>query len=254
VRRSLGTVLGVLLAWWLLTDGLHLVVPGFLPGPAATWAAFVDGLRNGSLGANVGASLGRLLLGYAVGSALGLAVGVAVGISRSVGSFLQPLLNFFSNLAGIVWLPIAITWFGLGWLTVTFILVNSVFFVVAANTLTGIQSVPLTYEHAVAVLGARRWRIVAQVLIPGAFPGILSGLRLAMAFGWRALIVAEMAASAVGLGYMVYSASGESRPDVILMGILLIGVVATVLDQLVFAPLERRVLSRWGLARSVLES
>ncbi len=251
MRQGIIIIAAVLLVWWLPTDGLHRVAPGILPGPAETWGAFREGLTNGTLWANLVASLERLVIGYAGASLLGLVVGMAMGLFPRVGAFLEPLFSFFSTLSGIAWLPIAITWFGVGQATVLFVLANSIFFIVAANTLLGVQAVPRVYEHAVATLGGTRWTTVMQVLLPGALPSILSGLRLAMGFGWRALIAAEMAASAVGLGYMIFNASYDFRSSLILIGILVIGVVAMAIDQLIFAPVERRTVVRWGMVHEV---
>jgi len=144
-------------------------------------------------------------------------------------------------------LPLAITWFGLTWKTVLFVIGNAVFFTVFFNTLVGVRGVPRLYEQAILTLGASRWQILRDVLLPGALPGIVAGLRLGLGFGWRALIAAELIAVTQGLGFMIFSAANYLRTDIILAGILVIGIVAITMDTLILVPIERATVSRWGL-------
>lgn len=172
---------------------------------------------------------------------------MAVGISRRFASVVEPLAGFFNAISGIVWLPLAITWFGLSWKTVLFVIGNSVFFTVFFNTFVGVRAVPRLYERAILTLGASRWRTIQDVLLPGAMPSIVTGIRLGLGFGWRALIAAELVAVTQGLGFMIFSAANYLRTDVILAGILVIGVIALAMDTLILVPIERATVQRWGL-------
>src|SRR5574341_390454 len=246
VGRSVLSFTVLLVVWWLLT-AFNVVPRAYLPSPALVGEAFVQDLSNGSLFENLWISILRLLTTFAVASMLGIVVGVAMGLVPNLGRFFRPILSFFNSLSGITWLPLAIAWFGIGELTIAFVIFNSVFFIVAVNTLTGVQTVPKVYEQAMLAMGSGRLRLIVDVLIPGALPNIITGLRLAMGFGWRALIAVEMVAGAIGMGYMIFNASYIFRQDIIVMGILIVGVVALMIDQLLFAPLERRTIERWGL-------
>lgn len=237
----------VLFVAWLAVTSLGIVPPVALASPQAVWSALVAGVADHSLPLNIAVSLGRLLLSVAVAGTLGIAFGILVGISRPLAAFLEPLAGFFNAISGIVWLPLAVVWFGLTWKMLLFVISNSVFFVVFFNTLVGIRAVPRVYEQAVFTLGASRARIVLDVLVPGALPGIIAGLRLGMGFGWRALIAAELVGATQGLGFMIYAAAQYMRTDVILAGILVIGVIAFALDALLLGPLERTTVQRWGL-------
>ena len=238
---------GALFAVWYALTASGWVKPLALASPTAVWSVLVDGIRDRSLFGHLGASLGRLALGVVVAGSVGVVAGVAVGISRRLAVLVEPLAGFFNAISGIVWLPLAITWFGLSWQTVLFVIGNSVFFTVFFNTLVGVRAVPRLYEQAILTLGASRWRTVRDVLVPGALPSIVTGVRLGLGFGWRALIAAELVAVTKGLGYMIYSAGNYLRTDIILAGIIVIGAVALSMDALILVPIERATVQRWGL-------
>ncbi len=237
----------LLFAVWYGLTATGWVKPLALASPAAVASVLVDGIRDRTLFGHLGASVGRLALGMVVAGAAGIALGVLVGVSRRLAMFVEPLAGFFNALSGIVWLPLAITWFGLTWKTVLFVIGNAVFFTVFFNTLVGVRSVPRLYEQAILTLGASRWRMLRDVLLPGALPGIVTGIRLGLAFGWRALIAAELVAVTKGLGFMIFSAANYLRTDIILAGIFVIGVVAITVDSLILVPIERATVVRWGL-------
>ncbi len=238
---------GALFAVWYALTASGWVKPFALASPVAVATVLVDGIRDRTLLGHLGISLARLVVGMIVAGTAGIALGVLVGISRPLAMFVEPLAGFFNALSGIVWLPLAITWFGLTWKTVLFVIGNGIFFTVFFNTLVGVRSVPRLYEHAILTLGASRWRMLRDVLLPGAFPGIVTGIRLGLGFGWRALIAAELVAVTQGLGFMIFSAANYLRTDIILAGILVIGVVAIAMDSLILVPIERVTVLRWGM-------
>jgi NitT/TauT family transport system permease protein/taurine transport system permease protein len=115
------------------------------------------------------------------------------------------------------------------------------------NTLVGVRTVPKIFENAVLTLGGGRRHVIFEVLLPGAMPSIVTGIRMSIGFGWRALIAAEMIATTTGLGFLIYDASNFHQTDTILVGILTIGTLWLATDRLVLQPLERRTIERWGL-------
>jgi NitT/TauT family transport system permease protein/taurine transport system permease protein len=250
--RLAGTARGVapfavLVAAWAVVTGTG-VVPGlFLPPPADVARTAWDLARDGSLWINIAASLGRVLLGIVFSVPLAVALGVMVGLNRRLAPVVEPIVSFFNALSGIAWLPLAITWFGLGWTSVTFIMFNTIFFLVFFNTLVGVRTVPRIFEHAVRTMGGSRRHVILQVLIPGALPSIVTGLRMAIGFGWRALIAAEMIATTTGLGFLIYNAANFHQSDAILVGIITIGLLWLATDRFLLQPLERRTIERWGL-------
>ncbi|MBI2157119.1 MAG: ABC transporter permease, partial [Candidatus Rokubacteria bacterium] len=199
VLRGLAPFAVLVVAWALITR-TGLVAPLFLPPPGDVVRTAVELARDGSLWVNIAASLGRVLLGIVISVPLAVALGVLVALNRRLAPVVEPIVGFFNALSGIAWLPLAITWFGLGWTSVTFIMCNTIFFLVFFNTLVGVRAVPRLFEHAVRTMGGSRRHVILQVLIPGALPSIATGMRLGLAYGWRALIAAEMLVGAHGLG------------------------------------------------------
>jgi taurine transport system permease protein len=236
-----------LLVAWALVTRAGLVSPLFLPPPSDVLRVAGEQARDGSLWLNVAASLGRVLLGIVFSVPLAVALGVLVALNRRLAPVVEPIVGFFNALSGIAWLPLAITWFGLGWASVTFIMFNTIFFLVFFNTLVGVRTVPRIFEHAVRTLGGSRRHVIVHVLIPGAMPSIVTGLRLSIGFGWRALIAAEMIATSTGLGFLIFNASNFHQTDTILVGIITIGLLWLATDRLLLQPLERRTIERWGL-------
>jgi NitT/TauT family transport system permease protein/taurine transport system permease protein len=237
----------VLLGAWMLVTRAGVVPALFLPPPGDVARIAWEQALDGSLWINSAASLGRVLLGIVFSVPLAVALGVVVGLSRRLAPVVEPIVGFFNALSGIAWLPLAITWFGLGWASVTFIMFNTIFFLVFFNTLVGVRTVPRIFEHAVRTMGGSRRHVILQVLIPGALPSIVTGLRLSIGFGWRALIAAEMIATSTGLGFLIFNASNFHQSDTILVGIITIGLLWLATDRLLLQPLERRTIERWGL-------
>ena len=212
------------------------------------WAG-IESIRDGSLYMHVGASFARVLVGTALALLAAIPLGVAMGVSTVVSSLLTPLFRFFSVLAGIAWIPIATLWFGYGFGAITFVIFNAVFFIVAYNTLLGVSTIPMPLRNAAASLGAGRLAMLTQVLLPGALPNIVTGIRTGLGFAWRGLIAAEMIATNVGLGYMLFLARDFYRTEVIVFGMIVIGILWLLIDRLLLAPLERATIERWGMVR-----
>lgn len=239
----------VLLAVWAAAVPLLHVSPRVFPSVDDVALAGWESVRDGSLARHVGQSLLRVLVGTAIALAASIPLGVAMSVSPVVAAVLTPVFRFFSVLAGIAWIPIATLWFGYGFGAITFVIFNAVFFVVAYNTLLGVSSIPRPLRHAAASLGAGRWAMLTEVLLPGALPNIVTGVRTGMGFAWRGLIAAEMIATSAGLGYMLFLARDFYRTEVIVFGMIVIGVLWIVIDRALLAPLERATIERWGVVR-----
>ena len=239
----------VLLALWAVLIPWFDVNPRLFPTLGSVVAAGLESIRDGSLPAHIGASLLRVFVGTVLALAAAIPLGVLMGVSPVVSAFLAPPFRFFSVLAGIAWIPIASLWFGYGFGAITFIIFNAVFFIVTYNTLLGVSTIPLHVRNAAASLGAGRAAMLTEVLLPGALPNIVTGIRTGLGFAWRGLIAAEMIATNVGLGYMLFVARDFYRTEVIVLGMIVIGVLWLLLDRLLLAPLERATIERWGMVQ-----
>lgn len=228
--------------WWIVRPP-----PMTLPSVAAVGQAIVDLAQSGHLGQHLMASLWRLFLGASLGIATGIVGGFVAGLYRPVSEFLNPLVVFFNALSGIVWLPLMIGWLGIGTALAVFLIWNTVFFIVFQNTVLGVQLVPEVFEQGVRSLGAGRLETIRTVVLPGALPYILTGIRSGLGFGWRALIAAELVGAPTGLGQMIFNAAEYHRSDIIIAGCLMIGAIAIAMDRWLLAPIERRTVQRWGL-------
>jgi NitT/TauT family transport system permease protein/taurine transport system permease protein len=239
-----------LVALWAVVVPLFEVRPQIFPSVAAVAKACLAALADGSILQHVAASLTRVLLGTVLAILVAVPLGILMGVSRPVSLFLTPLLRFFSVLAGIAWIPIATLWFGYGFGAIVFVIFNAVFFVVAYNTLLGVSTIPMPVRHAAASLGAGRWQTFTEILLPGALPNIVTGIRTGLGFAWRGLIAAEMIATNVGLGYMLFVARDFYQTEVIVFGMIVIGLIWLAIDRLILAPVERATIERWGLVRA----
>ncbi|HEX2335662.1 MAG TPA: ABC transporter permease, partial [Hyphomicrobiaceae bacterium] len=239
----------VLIGLWAVLVPYFDVNPRLFPHLDAVVLAAIEGMRDGTLLNHIGASLMRVLVGTVLALLAAIPLGVAMGVSSGISAFLTPPLRFFSVLAGIAWIPIATLWFGYGFGAIAFIIFNAVFFIVTYNTLLGVSAIPRSVRNAAASLGAGPWSMLTEVLLPGALPNIVTGVRTGLGFAWRGLIAAEMIATNAGLGYMLFVARDFYRTEVIVLGMIIIGVLWLLLDRLVLAPLERATIERWGMVQ-----
>lgn len=236
----------LVLAWWIYWAVFRppaATLPAVPDVVSAMWELAVEG----KLTVHVMASLWRLLLGATLGILTGIIGGFIAGLYRNVSDFLNPLVVFFNAISGIVWLPLVIGWLGIGTALAVFLIWNTVFFIVFQNTVLGVQLVPEVLEQGVRTLGGGRLETIRSVILPGALPYILTGIRSGLGFGWRALIAAELVGATTGLGQMIFNAAEYHRSDIIIGGCLIIGTIAIAMDRWLLLPIERRTIERWGL-------
>jgi len=242
-------VLGGALAAWSLAAATLPLPDYYLPPPSAVLAALVDLTAKGILPTYVFESLRRIVLATLIGLVVGVPIGLLLGMSRRVTAFFYPLLNFFQSVSGIAWLPLMLVWFGFGERTILVAVNYTVLFPLIFNAMLGVRSVPPLYTNALRTLGASRWRIVSDVILPGALPSIATGIRLGLAYGWRALIAAEMLVGAHGIGFMIFNAQNFHQTARIMLGMGIIGLLWVILDYFLLRPLEEATIARWGLVQ-----
>jgi taurine transport system permease protein len=209
--------------------------------------SLADMVGNGELWRNLEASLLRIGVGTVAAVLTAIPFGIALGSSRWLSAFFTPLLRFSVALAGIAWIPIATLWLGYGDRAVVFIVWNAMFFALTYNTLLGVQQIPEQLLRAARSMGVGRMRLFWEVMLPGALPSIVTGLRIGLGYGWRGLVAAEIIATNAGLGYSLFLAQSRFETSVIIAVMIVIGVLWLLTDRLLLAPLERRTVERWGM-------
>jgi NitT/TauT family transport system permease protein len=247
--RKAAILLLLMVLWEVGARALHneLLFPTFL----ATCEAFVKGIASGELPVKVWASLKVLLVGYSMGIALA-AVLTALGIASKIGTdFLETLTSMFNPLPAIALLPIALIWFGLGNGSLVFVLVHSVLWAVALNTHSGFLAVSNTLRMVGKNYGLGGFRYVVKILIPAAFPSILTGLKIGWAFAWRTLIASELvfgvSSGSGGLGWFIYENKNLLEIPNVFAGLLTVILIGLVVENLVFRTLENHTVRKWGM-------
>lgn len=250
VRRV--TILVILAAAW---EGYGrylnnpLMVPPFSMVMESLWQATV----NGPLVDRTFTSVRVLVIGYACGVALA-AVFTALAVSTRVGTdLLSTLTAMFNPLPAIALLPIALLWFGLGIPSLVFVIVHSVLWAVALNTHSGFLAVSETMRMAGQNYGLKGIRFVAFVLMPAAFPAILSGLKIGWAFAWRTLIAAELvfgvSSRSGGLGWFIFENRNQLDTAAVFAGLTAVIIIGLVVESVIFRNVEKRTVRRWGMQR-----
>lgn len=230
---SLLTVATLLLGWELITRA-GLIAPLFLPAPEAVLAKLVtvarDGFVDATLVEHLGASLGRVGLALVCALVTAIPVGLALGLSPLARGVLDPLIEFYRPIPPLAYLPLIVIWFGIGELSKVLLIHLAIFAPVAISTAAGVARAAPDRVLAARALGASRWQVIRHVIVPGALPDILTGIRLGLGVGWSTLVAAELVAATRGLGFMVQSAAQFLVTDVVVLGILVIAAIACTLD------------------------
>lgn len=217
------------------------------PSPYEVGKALWNNFAQDSFRAALGASLRRMLIGYLLVMVIGLSGGMLLGriplLDQLMGSFAVAI----HAIPGAAWVPFAILWFGMTENAVIFTIVLGSAGIVIVHTDTGIREVPPFITRAARTMGAKGFRYFWFVVIPAAIPKMVDGLRLAWAFGWRALMAGELLTSVSGLGQLLNQVARDKQLDQLLSIMLLIAFVGLLIDGFIFKRLEKTVRERWGL-------
>ncbi|MEV3807012.1 taurine ABC transporter permease TauC [Aeromonas dhakensis] len=240
--------LGALLVLWWLVARLGLISPLFLPPPAQVLQQFAtlagpQGFMDATLWQHLAASLQRILIALAAATLCGVTVGLAMGLSPTLRGMLDPLIELYRPVPPLAYLPLMVIWFGIGETSKVLLIYLAIFAPVAMATLAGVQGARQVRLRAARALGANRWQVLWYVIVPGALPDMLTGLRIGLGVGWSTLVAAELIAATRGVGFMVQAAGEFLATDVVLAGILVIALIAFTLE-LGLRALQRR-LTPW---------
>ena len=242
---SLVTTATIFFLWWLVT-AMGWLPPLVLPKPSAVWEAFLAGQRGELQGGKTivehfGWSVARVFGAFFLACLTAIPIGIMMGVSRVARGIFDPPIEFYRPLPPLAYLPLVIIWFGIDETSKVILIYLACFAPLAVAARAGVRSVTIEQINAAYSMGASRFQVVWHVIVPAALPDILTGMRIAIGFGWTTLVAAEMVAATAGLGQMVLNASNFLRTDVVIMGIVVIGIVA-----LLFDVLMRRV-EQWAV-------
>ena len=239
--------IALLVAWWAVSASG--AVPAYrLPSPAAVWAAAVDLQTNpanrGALYVDIAISTQRVLVGFVEGALAGLVLGALVGLSRTISVLLSPLIAALRAVPSLAWLPLLIMYLGI-YETPKITLVAIGASLPAFTTLSAaLRDVDPHLVEVGRAFGLGRLRLLAQVQLPAVLPALVSGLRLALAQAWLFLVAAELAASSIGLGYLLTYSEQNGRTDRVFLAIILFAVLGA-LSNAIVSLLERWLVRRW---------
>ena len=238
-------------ALWEIVARLGVFPPRLFPSLEEVAAAFIRLTMAGILPHHVFDTLLRLFAGFALAAFAGVVIGIAMGRSRRAEDIFLPLVSIGAPIPGVAYAPLFMLWFGLGNVSTVLLVAFVSAFPVIFNTWTGVKAVKEIWVRSAQAMGADNRRLFRQVILPGALPYILTGLRLGLAQAWRILVVVEMLAAVPwGLGWLIFGAREFLNTDVMLAGIFVIGVIGLALEKLVFQRLERFTVVRWGMMAS----
>jgi NitT/TauT family transport system permease protein len=253
--RKIRVLLLLLLAWEALARlaaGSSAQISLIFPTASAVGLAWVRGVANGEIPAYAYQSLLLLLMGMLIGVALAMVLVAAAMFTRTGRDLLELLTAMFNPLPAIALLPLALLWFGLGPRSLVFVIVHSVLWPMTLNTYTGFVTVPPTLVQVGQNFGLRGPRLVAGILLPAAFPNLLTGLKIGWAFAWRTIIAAELvfgvAGDRGGLGWYIYINRFNLNTPEVFAGLITIIVIGLLVENFVFRSIERRTVLRWGMA------
>lgn len=246
VRRIVFYLLVLALWEGLARSGIW---PDYLfPGPLTVLGALVQGFGKGLFLTGALVSLRRIAIGYGLSLALGLTLGLLIGRIRLLDETLGSLVIGLQALPSVCWLPLAILWIGLNERAIIFVVVMGALFSITLGVESGVKNTPPLYLKAARNLGARGLALYSQVILPAALPAVLSGLKQGWAFAWRSLMAGELLYFTLSLGNLLQTGRDLNDAAEVMAVMIIIIAIGVTVDRLIFAPVERRVRERWGLA------
>jgi len=235
-------------AIWEIVARLGVFPPRLFPSIETIAAAFWRLTANGILPHHTIDTLARLGAGFALAAVAGVALGILMGRSRRIEDIALPLVTIAAPIPGLAYAPLFLLWFGLGNRTTILLVAFVSAFPIIFNTWTGVKAVKDIWVRSAQAMGADDPRLFRHVILPGALPYILTGLRLGLAQAWRILVGVEMLAAVPwGLGWMIFGAREFLNTDVMLAGVAVIAVIGLSLEKFVFQRLETYTVVRWGM-------
>lgn len=246
-KMAAGAILPVIfLVLWEWFGKTGAINQSILPRPSILWNTLVEMIGTGDLQKHLLVSMIRVIKGFLAGAFLGLFLGVLIGLSKKVNELSVVFIGILRPVPIIAWVPVLILWMGIDeGSKVTLIAIGS-FWPVLLNTVRGIQNADKKLLEVAYILEKNKWQILTKVMIPSALPSVFTGIRLGIGAAWSCVVAAEMIAAAKGIGYLIMYSRELSQPDIMLVGVVSIGMIGLIIDAALIR-IEKRVL-RWNTA------
>jgi len=238
--QGLALPLIVFILWEILSGSGRLNVY-LVPPPSQIWDRLLTVAGNGQLIKHIGISLYRVVCGFSLALCLALPFGFLLGLLPGIRAFLSPSLSFLQQIPAIAWIPMFILWLGIDEASKIAIIVYSAFFPIFLNTLHGIGSTDPKLKEVAYTYGLSHWGLMSRVYLPSAAPSVFVGMRLGLSYCWRSLVAAELLGASKGIGYLIQEGREMAQPDLMLVGVFVIGIIGLFLD-FVFRRLEKKFL------------
>jgi len=232
-----------LLALWQLAAVLGWVDEYILPAPSVVVMTFIDLLASGQLMRDVGISALRVVKGFVLAAALGLGFGLAMGLSKKFNAASDFILKILKPIPPIAWIPLAILWLGLGEAAKVFIIFIGAVFPILFNTLDAVRQTDGRYVDLARVLELKRGSFIRKIVLPGALPQIMTGLRVGITIAWMCVVAAELIAASSGIGHLIMQARALAQSDVVIVGMLVTGLLGKLTDDVL--RLVEKSLVKW---------
>ncbi len=238
--------IGLIVVWQIVADA-NLWDDSVFPSPYEVAEDLAYGAADGSLFYGIGTTMLRLLAGLAIAIVGGLTLGILMARIETVNQTIGSLVLGLQSIPGVAWAPLGLIWFGPFDAGIIFVTAVGAIFAVTINTYTGVKNIDPHYIEAARNMGAKGSQLVTNVLIPAAFPYLISGFKQGWAFGWRGVIGAELLFSFLGLGFLLHLGRFTNDVSQVIAIMLVILGIGLLVDGLVFKRIEDKVMSRWGL-------
>mgnify|MGYP002714772655 FL=1 len=219
-----------------------VIEPYLLPAPSSLWQSLTE-LAEGDLWQHLWASSWRVFLGFGIGIGLGLVFAILVGLNRHAEDFLEPTFSAIKSIPSLAWIPLLLLWLGIDEGSKITLIAIGAFFPTYTNTVAAIQGVDRKLIEVARVYRLKYWQQIQQIVLPAASPGILTGLRNSLSLSWMFMIAAELIAATQGIGYLLSDGRETSRPDIVIIAIILLAVLGKITDS-IMKLFEHRLL-RW---------
>jgi len=246
VQKVFASLIGIVTVLAIWHAAVRMSGTNIFPSPLSVAQAIEGLLARGLFWSYVRDSLLRVSSGYLLAVATGIPLGILMGWFPTLNAALNPLIQMLRPISPLAWMPLAIIWFGVGNITPIFLIYLAAFFPIVVSTMNAVRNVPGNLLLSASNFGLSRPAMLRRVIFPATIPAVLTGLRLAMGVAWLVVVAAEMIAVDSGLGYLIIdSRNAGKRYDLVVAGMLVIGVIGLLLD-LILRRFERLRSVRWG--------